>query len=292
MNKMVDLGKGIQAGIVNITPEQAAKMLERSVKNRKLSIGRVHHYANEMREGNWMLNGDSIRFDFNGVLTDGQHRLHAIIKANVSVEMIAITGLNPEVFKNIDTGKNRSGGDVISIITDKTNQHASFASSLITKILEYQKRNTFDTFAKKGITKIFSNKAVNSSITNDHIVEYYRNNKTEVDEVVSFCLHYEKKSRKILSLGPLIFIFWRLRKINILEAERFFISLVTGENLSGINPIYHLREKLMAIKASETKPPTWHYPALIYKAWNAFRRNQEMKVLVIRSNETEPVKPI
>lgn len=287
---MADLGKGIQAGIVNITPEQAAKMLERNVRNRNISKRRVVFYAEEIKKGNWMLNGESIRFNDKNQLIDGQHRLSAIIKANVSVEMIVITGLNPEVFKNIDTGRNRNGGDALSIIiTDKTGDHARKAGSLITRIIVSEKSNLLSIHTRSSLN-------LNSSITlassNTEIVEYYRKNKYEIDEIVEFGLKYQTKTKKIMNLTGLMFAFWQLRKINVDAAEHFYTSIATGENLTNTNPIYHLREKLMSINSSDNKPPSWHIPAYIFKAWNAFRKGETMLRLIIRSNETEPVKPI
>lgn len=293
MNKMVDLGKGIQAGIVNITPEQAAKMLERNVRNRSISKARVDYYANEITKGNWMLNGESIRFNNKNQMIDGQHRLSAIIKANVSVEMIVITGLNPEVFKNIDTGKNRSAGDALSIIiTDKNGEHALKAGSLIKRIIISEKSKTQTVYSSFMPGGIGLNMRQNRIASNNEVVEYYRKNKYEIDEIVEFGLRLQRKTRKIMNLTSLMFVFWQLRKINVDAAEHFYTSIATGENLTNTNPIYHLRERLISINSSDNKTPTWHIPAYIFKAWNAYRKGEQMLRLIIRASETEPVKPI
>ncbi len=290
MKQLTDIGKGIQVGIVNITPEQAAKMLERNVRNRKITKQRVAIYTDEILKGNWMLNGESIRFNNKNQLIDGQHRLTAIIKANVAVEMIVITGLNPEVFKNIDTGRNRNAGDVLSIvITDKTQDHAVKAGALIRKILLSEKSTSLRMYHANTPNVSHS---LTMTTTNDAVVEYYRKHKSEIDEVVDFGLKYQKQTKKIMNLSSLMFVLWYLRRINVEVAETFYHHLATGENLSPTNPIYHLREKLMSLTVSEKRPPTWHFPAYIYKAWNAYRKRQEMYRLSIRANETEPVNPI
>ena len=48
-----------------ITPEVAARYLERNVGNRPISMNQVYNFARLMEEGKWHFNGDAIRFDTN-----------------------------------------------------------------------------------------------------------------------------------------------------------------------------------------------------------------------------------
>jgi len=75
----------------------------------------VKEYVSAMIEGEWLYNGEAIKFDRDGRLVDGQHRLEAVVKANKPIAFLVIRGLDPEVFKTIDTGKKRSAGDVLAI---------------------------------------------------------------------------------------------------------------------------------------------------------------------------------
>lgn len=49
--QLVDIGKGIKAGIINVTPEQAEKMLEHNNHNRGIKKGKISQYAFDMKEG-------------------------------------------------------------------------------------------------------------------------------------------------------------------------------------------------------------------------------------------------
>lgn len=46
-----------------------------------------------MKTGRWVLNGETICFDSNGVLRDGHHRLLAIIESGVTIEVLVVRGV-------------------------------------------------------------------------------------------------------------------------------------------------------------------------------------------------------
>lgn len=95
-----------------ITPEMAREYLKFNTENyRSLSKDRVISYAGDMKNGEWQMNGEAIKFDETGKLIDGQHRLHAIIRAGVPVEMLVVRGVQESV--NIyDIGFRRSLGQI------------------------------------------------------------------------------------------------------------------------------------------------------------------------------------
>ena len=68
-----------------VTPQVAQELLKTQIKNRPLNHFTVKKYANDMANGNWQQCGDTICVDKNGCLTDGQHRLHAIIESGIAV---------------------------------------------------------------------------------------------------------------------------------------------------------------------------------------------------------------
>lgn len=70
---------------VIITPEDAKKLKEEGklVHTRPLKVHKVKIYAERMRNGEWSYCPDSIAFDMNGFLCNGNTRLNACIEANV-----------------------------------------------------------------------------------------------------------------------------------------------------------------------------------------------------------------
>lgn len=82
-----------------ISPEVAKKYLAVNGENPRKLINKnvVHQYAIDMATGNWVLNGEPLVFDSNGNLKNGQHRLTAVIQADVTVPMMVIRGVDPAI---------------------------------------------------------------------------------------------------------------------------------------------------------------------------------------------------
>lgn len=76
-------------GVFLITPDDAKDILVRSadIRNRGINRHRVEEYAAMMRSGRWQTNtsGSLLYFNKDGMLVDGQHRMFALIDANVSL---------------------------------------------------------------------------------------------------------------------------------------------------------------------------------------------------------------
>jgi len=104
----------IKSILVKITPAIAKKMLKQNTNNRKVSKQRVRFYAEEMQEGRWKTNGDSVRFSGSRII-DGQHRLLAIVKSGKCIKIMVTTGLKSDVFSTIDRGFIRSVGQILQM---------------------------------------------------------------------------------------------------------------------------------------------------------------------------------
>ena len=74
----------LTVSMVCITPEIAKYYLSYNTKNRKQSEKSIKFLVDQMEKGLFLENGESIVFDKNMKLTDGQHRLLAIIKSGKS----------------------------------------------------------------------------------------------------------------------------------------------------------------------------------------------------------------
>jgi hypothetical protein len=84
-------------------------------KNRPVHTRTVETISDDMKNGRWVQTHQSIGFDVNGQLVDGQHRLLAIIKANVGIPMLVVHNLQPEARQVVDTHTRRTPRDILSI---------------------------------------------------------------------------------------------------------------------------------------------------------------------------------
>lgn len=96
--------------VMKITPALAESWLMSNTFNRSLSSAVVNKYANDMKSGNWHLNHQGIAFDDCNVLVDGQHRLSAVVKSGVTVDMLVTYGASRV---GVDELRVRSSYDVI-----------------------------------------------------------------------------------------------------------------------------------------------------------------------------------
>ena len=102
-----------------ITPAKAAALLESNTSNRPLSRPTVRAFAEAMKRGEWKTTHQGIAIDTHGVLVDGQHRLAAIVEADTPVELTVFTGVAPDTFDVLDTGKRRNAADALAIEGEK-----------------------------------------------------------------------------------------------------------------------------------------------------------------------------
>ena len=113
----------MESKVITITPDMAKAMLAKNMKNnRRLNHNTVKRYARIMKAGGWNLTHQGLGFDDMGQLIDGQHRLEAIVMANVPITMMVTYGVqhtDGEAF-TIDTGTKRTTQNIMQIsgITD------------------------------------------------------------------------------------------------------------------------------------------------------------------------------
>lgn len=100
---------------VVVTPDMAPEWLTKNVRNRSVSRSRVAAYASDMRAGRWQLTAEPIAFDEDGYLSNGQHRLLAVIAAGVPVKFTVVWGVPKSNFEVIDQGWTRQLGQILTL---------------------------------------------------------------------------------------------------------------------------------------------------------------------------------
>jgi hypothetical protein len=96
--------------------------------------------------------------------------------------------------------------------------------------------------------------------------------------------------RKIAAPRIIGFCYWVFAGQDPGLAERFFEELAHGVNLSSDNPVYALRERLLADRRGKAKLPPLEIIALFFKAWIAYRVGRPVRKLFWRSDGPAPEK--
>lgn len=88
------LGHGLYGKVVTVTPQMAKMWLDlHNTDNfRKPTNSSIDQYAEDMRDGRWQLNGESIVFSDDGVLLNGQNRLYACVRSQANVHINVVVG--------------------------------------------------------------------------------------------------------------------------------------------------------------------------------------------------------
>src|SRR4030042_1787327 len=110
----------ITCEVETITRELAEEYLKTDKgNNRSLSMPHVAELVGKQKRGEWVTNGDALRFDTKGQLRDGQHRLKMVEHTGIPIEVVVVRGIESGAFSTMDVGKKRSFSDVLGIEREK-----------------------------------------------------------------------------------------------------------------------------------------------------------------------------
>lgn len=286
--------KGAQVVLETITPSMASKWLQSMVNNRTLSQSKAIEYAIAIDGGLWIINGETIKFDAEGRLFDGQHRLQGCVLADKPFKSYVAYGISDrDAFATVDVGKNRSHGDVFSIAGYPSCNLASGAALLIYQYKNKQfgpggSTNRRYTKGSKAMLKKLDRLPVKgSTVTKEELLNFASPFKERLIAAVRFAENV--KARKMLSSGMVAGCYFLFCEKSEDDATRFFVDLCEGVGLSGSDPVYWLRERLMSNMAAPNKLQRGAILTLVLKAWNKRRAGDKTKTLKLVEGEEFPV---
>lgn len=122
-----------------ITPEFAAKLLEKRGVKRPLNIATVKRYQRALEGGRFMLGTDMVATDNNGNLLNGQHRCTACVNSGITFRAFFATGLDSAIYDILDSGKIRTGTDHMAGLNESNGISPSWPSSLSMRMVHWAK---------------------------------------------------------------------------------------------------------------------------------------------------------
>ena len=249
----------MQQYVNTIEPQQAAMMLQNNNLNRKPSKSIIRKYSKSMAEGDWILNGESIKFDVSGNLLDGQHRLHACIDSNCSFETSVVTDLPTSSFTTIDTGKVRSNGDSLYISGHK---NVNILAAVVRTL------NALE----GGDTKISNFNGGRSGMNNSDVVGYIERHNDVTDNVNAFVNKY-KGALKLFGSASAVTLYHLFKEKDEKLAHELFSQLSTGVTNDEDSIIINLRNRIIDKKIHKESMRNGYKMLVIIRLWNKLRRN-------------------
>lgn len=126
------MSEKIKSEIKLVTPELAKTFLLSNEQNRRIRAGWVNYLAYCIRNNEWKVTHQGIAFSDRGRLLDGQHRLLAIVKADISAQLMISYNWDESVFSAIDNGIKRTDEDRTNI-----NRKLAECAKFFLQIMDY-----------------------------------------------------------------------------------------------------------------------------------------------------------
>lgn len=237
-----------------ITPEIAAAYLEKNVKNRKVGGRLVEQYARDIQEGRWRLTGEMIKFDYNGNLIDGQHRLMGCVKAGESFETFVAYGLEPEDQDVLDTGRGRSAADMLTLHGVGPSAHAAAVARLIMALKADISLGTF-------------------RASNSEVLEIIKT-RPQIIRSIGMCWKAPAGVRKV----PLAFVHYCACVAGKQDlADKFVQVFTSGVPLYDGDPAHALRERMIRSGDARFSVPPRDFIKALTHAFNLFAAREQVQ---------------
>lgn len=244
-------GSDITIGVENIDAKTAAFYLTRNVSaNRNVRPRVVQTYARDMINGTWKITSETVKFDTNGNMFDGQHRLTAIIEADktkpgITVGIMVARNIDQSAMIVVDRGAPRRPGDAVRI--SGVTKYESAKAALAKRIILFE-RGAKSVFAVNGSIGL-DNRAI---ITMTEIVDFVNLHDDMLEHFAAGGLSfYDSKIVKLMPPTDWALSFWILSKSDPDGAKFFLGRLATLEDIPKESPIRMLFQRLKELKPTE-----------------------------------------
>jgi hypothetical protein len=265
---MVD-GQMIEVGILWIDAHLATSILKHHNKNRDLKKANLAFLKNQLVNG-WIFDGEPIRFDENLDLIDGRHRMTVLSGLeDVKKPFLVVKNLKPDAFKVMDTGKKRSGGDVLSIEGIEESYLVAPAMKLANSIKN-------GSFAEARV-------ASKGGLSNAQLVSTVHENEGIIEAVKDAKYWGKQATPRIMTDSTAAAFLYLFRESDEVKADEFMEKVITGYGLEkGGSPITALRTRLVnAQKNRISFLGTKMRNALTVIAWNKFKEDKTVSNLKV-----------
>lgn len=253
-----------------VTPQMAAELLEKNVKNRNVSKRQVAFLKNEILTGRFVFNGESIIIAEDGTLLDGQHRLIAVVEANLPIETVLIRDVPKEAQKTIDVGNSRTAANVMSMEDVKNPTAVATGIRMILTGFEAKSRGGGRT-------------------STTEILEAYKREKELISAMIDWTTHLYNVSSKVLSAGRGMAYLY-LFSLEDRLAKHFIKEIYTGHQYGKSNAAILLRNRLINDKLSRNKMTETLKKELIVTAWKRYLEGSVLDRLKVITKEDLSIK--
>ncbi|HZA71489.1 MAG TPA: hypothetical protein VE476_01105 [Propionibacteriaceae bacterium] len=244
-----------------IGPEEAQDILDNhNARNRSLSMKTVQQYARAMKLGAFPFIADPIRFDRNGNLLDGQHRLAAVVMSECPQTFVIARNLDRDWQKYMDSGRKRSVADQLRI---EGMPRPTVAASIARFVMHWQNGDV---------------PGLNIKFSTAEVVDFVENNLDRIEAASTHAQNLYRATRTSQAISGAAY--YTAREVaDVALADEFMNQLVSGAGLATDSPILMLRNKLIYMSSGGRKVDRPELAYFYARAWNGWRRNEKLSKL-------------
>ncbi len=267
----------IKSKTMFIDKKLADKWLLTNVRNRAMSKRVCSHLGKTLKLGHFLCNGETIIFDENGNLCEGQHRLQAVSNTGIPIVCVVVFGVSVKAMSTLGCGKIRTVGDVFGMEKYKNpNQLAATVKALYPFL-----NGTGHTVSKKNDNKF-------TAVIAMEILEDY----PEIIESVAFCVKYRKETS--ITHSVLATIHFLTTQYGGHTGQEFMEGFITGAGLESDSPVLMVRnflnQRKKYAKDAKLRPDSCNYVlSTLIKAWNAYATGRKLQRKEFDTCEEYPV---
>jgi hypothetical protein len=277
---------GISVYLAEITPEVATILLNRKNTNRSIRLSQLRRLKRAIEKSRWQINGETIIFDHEGRLVEGQHRLQAVIDLQQTIWTLVVHGIDFERFKTMGQGAKRTAGDILGIQGVKNATNIAAALRWVYRYETGQMMNAHPDITDDELTDTLPQHA---EILNS--IPFGKKCQGIAAPGLATALHYlcrqgppeaqelPRRRGRPSEVAPRWDSGDSQRRKG--KADHFFWTLASGENLEAGDPILVLRNRILQPKGpkrtryilrDEMKAP------MIVNTWNLVVAHPEVKL--------------
>lgn len=259
---------GIQAAVVDVTPDLAGRLLGNNTGNRNVRPTVVSRYARDMATGAWQLNGETVKVDVNDRVIDGQHRLMAVIESGVTVRMLVVYGLPAAAQETVDRGIGRNVADALRLRGEQNVNilAGAICQSVVLKSPTPSMNATYWPSTSGAIQYLIGHPSIRESVP--------------LGERARSIIGYPSSTAAALH-----HIF---AEIDQEDADTFWQRVMDGVDLPQDSAILRLREVMLKELTATRRMPRHRLQAISIKAWNAWRRGDPVALLKWKTGGSKP----
>lgn len=256
--------------VVTITPAIARAWLGHNSRNRSVKTARVAQYARDMRNGRWQFTGDAIRFSVDGILLDGQNRLHACIEAATPFVTTVIYGLPDATQEVMDSGAIRLSRDAVTLKGYANAQGlAAVAGTHAWYVYGFFKNAMHAPAGKDRLT--------NTEIL-EHIKEF-----PELEDATRIANTIQRSLP--LTIGSIGTAVHEVTNVDAGAADEFISRIVNYQTEGAGDPINTLLRRVALMRERRERMLASTALYLIFRCWNAWRSGENISRYLLGSEE-------